>query len=293
MVLESLINPLKAEKSPWELFFIGFVYTTVAIFLSIWVFKNQSGLVSVFFVVMAALPLFYHTMILEESKDLKIFKEWRLLREHSKALWFFIFFFLGCTVAYTIWYSVFSDNVTMEVFRIQTDTIAEINSNVVAVTGLSFANSFKVFLSIFANNVSVMVFSMFFSFVYGAGALFILSWNASVIGVAFGSFIKFQVLHLSSSATSFVYFKAACLSLFRYLIHGIPEISAYFIAGLAGGIFSVAIIQRNFGAKNIERVILDCAVLMLVAFAVVFVAGIIEVYVTPFVFRNVGFSVCT
>ncbi len=166
MVLESLINPLKAEKSPWELFFIGFVYTTVAIFLSIWVFKNHSGLVSVFFVVLAALPLFYHTVVYEESKDVKINSEWRLLREHSKALWFFIFFFLGSTTSYTIWYSVFPESMTYEVFQIQTNTIAEINSQVIAVTGLSFADSFGIFLSIFANNVSVMVFSMFFSFIY-------------------------------------------------------------------------------------------------------------------------------
>jgi hypothetical protein len=34
MVFESLINPIKAEKKPWEMFFIGIVYSSVAVILS-------------------------------------------------------------------------------------------------------------------------------------------------------------------------------------------------------------------------------------------------------------------
>ena len=74
MVLESLLNPLSAEKRPWEMFFIGFAYSSVAILLSLWIFRDQTSLIMVFLTVMASLPIVYNTMKLEEGKDLEISK---------------------------------------------------------------------------------------------------------------------------------------------------------------------------------------------------------------------------
>ena len=42
---------------------------------------------------------------------------------------------------------------------------------------------------IFINNMGVLFLCIIFSFLYGAGAIFILTWNASVIAAAIGSFI--------------------------------------------------------------------------------------------------------
>ena len=91
MVLESLVNPLKAERQPYEMFFIGLLYASIAIFLSIWIFKEYSSLVMVFLTVFACVPLMYSTLKLEEKKDIEITGERRLLREHGKALKFFVF----------------------------------------------------------------------------------------------------------------------------------------------------------------------------------------------------------
>ena len=91
MVLESLLNPLKAERKPWEMFFIGFLYSSIAILLSLWIFRDQASLVMVFFTVMACVPIVYNTMKLEESKDLVISKEKVLLKEHNKAIIFLMF----------------------------------------------------------------------------------------------------------------------------------------------------------------------------------------------------------
>ena len=89
MVLESLVNPIKAERQPYEMFFIGLLYASIAIFLSIWIFKEYSSLVMVFLTVFAAVPLMYNTLKLEEKKDIEISGERKLLREHGKALKFF------------------------------------------------------------------------------------------------------------------------------------------------------------------------------------------------------------
>ena len=100
MVLESLLNPINAEGKPWEMFFIGFLYSSVAILLSMWIFRDQTSLVMVFLTVMACIPIVYNTMKLEESKDISILEERMLIKEHNRAIAFFMFLFFGITLSF-------------------------------------------------------------------------------------------------------------------------------------------------------------------------------------------------
>src|SRR3989338_7718039 len=104
MVVEALLYPLKAEKKPWEMFFLGFLYTSIGIFISLWIFRDQASLVMVFMITMAALPVFYNTMKLEESKDMVMSSETAILKEHNKAITFFMYLFVGITIACALWY---------------------------------------------------------------------------------------------------------------------------------------------------------------------------------------------
>lgn len=274
MVLESIIDPFKAEKKPWELFFIGFVYSAVAVFLALWIFRQHASLIMVFLTVMACIPLIYNTIKLEEKRDLIEEKESVLLKGHARALSFLVFLFLGITVSLTLWYIVLPGNITQSLFNVQTKTIAEINSQI---TGGAIVQ-LGLFSKIFFNNIKVMIFCLLFSFIYGAGAIFILTWNASVIAAAIGNFIR---TNISSTAS---YFAIAPFGLLRYLLHGIPEIIAYFTAGLAGGIISIAIIRHDFGSKKFERIVLDSTDLMILAIVTLFIAALMEVYLTPLLF---------
>ena len=133
----------------------------------------------------------------------------------------------------------------------------------------------------------MLIFCVLFSFIYGVGAVFILTWNASVIGVAIGDTIKSgisqigELLHISSSHR---YAGVVTYGLMRYTIHGVPEILAYFVAGLAGGIISSAVIRHDFGTKKYEKIILDSSLLLLGSLILVVVAAFLEVYVTPILF---------
>lgn len=283
MVLEGLINPLNAEKKPWELFFIGLIYSSVALLLSFWIFEQHAGLVMVFFTVMVCIPLVYSTLKLEEQKDIEIIEEKTLLKEHKKAITFLIFLFLGICVSFSLWYVFLPHDTAQNIFHIQQQTITEINNQV---TGEAI-NKNSLFFTIFMNNLKVLSFCILFSFIYGIGAIFILTWNASVIGVAIGNFMKSSISNIAS-ATGFskiaIYFQAFSLGLLRYSIHGVPEIIAYFTAGLAGGIISIAIINHDFRTKNFQRVITDSVDLILIAIGFLFVAGLLEVYLTPALF---------
>lgn len=282
MVLESLINPINAEKRPVTMLFLGFLYASVGLFMSIWIFKDQASLVFVFLTVIACVPLVYNTIKLEEKKDLTISKESFLLKEHGKALLFFMFLFMGFTLAYALWYVILPSSIIQSSFSTQIQTIISLGSEV---TGA--ATSLSVLGKVFFNNLKVLMFCILFAFLYGVGAIFILTWNASVIGVAIGNFIRRNIasiavkFHLGSIGS---YFQIISLGLLRYSIHGIPEILAYFTGGLAGGIISIAVIRHDFGTNKFERILLDSSDLIIISVLLLVVAAVLEVYITPILF---------
>jgi len=283
MVLESLINPLRAERRPWEMFFLGLLYASVALFLSTQLFEGLAGLIAVFLTVIVSVPIVYNTIKLEEKKDTLGLDEKTLLKEHGWALSIFIFLFIGVMFAFILWYLFLPGNMVSSVFSVQIDTIQGINS--VPVSGN--LDGMAVFMKIFFNNVKVMVFCLLFAFFFGAGAIFILTWNASVIAVAIGAYTRKHLETLSYKAGFTAlgsYLHALSLGLARYVIHGIPEIIAYFIAGLAGGIISVAVVRHDFNSNNFRKIVLDSVDLILIAFVVLVIAALIEVFITPTLF---------
>ena len=283
MVVESLLHPFKAEKKPWEMFFVGFLYTTVGIFLSLWIFRSEASLIMVFMITMASIPIFYNTMRLEESKDMMMDSETALLREHNKAISFLMYMFVGITIACALWYSVLPVSTINGLFDKQTGTIQAINNQV---SGNVIYN-FNIFWKIFFNNFKVFVFAVLFSFVYGAGAIFILAWNATVIGAAIGNFIRTNISSYTSSLglmDAGNYFQIVSLGLLKYSLHGIPEIMAYLYGGLAGGIISVALIRKHFNTNKFPVILKDFSELVLIAVGFLIAAAFLEVYVTPVLF---------
>ncbi len=282
MVLESLTNPLHAENHPFFVFLLGLAYGTIAIFLSLWIFEEQASMVMVFLASTAAVPLLYHTMHFEEKKDLFAEEGKSMLREHAGALAFYLMLFLGMSVVFSFWYLALPTETASGLFRVQSQTIANLNQHVTGNITQTHLLS-----KIFLNNVKVMIFCILFSFLYGAGAIFILTWNSSVIGAAVGNFVRSHMAQFADT-TGFhkvgAYFYVSSLSVLRYAIHGIPEIFAYIVAGLAGGILSMAIMKHDFGTKQFENVLLDVSDLVLLAVLILFVAAIVEVFVTPALF---------
>ena len=103
MVLESLLNPFKAKKRPWETFIAGGLYATIALFLSFWVFQEYSSLIMVFLITLACVPFLYFTIKGEEELGSKMTDNNRLLREHGKVFLFLILLFLGFSLTLTFW----------------------------------------------------------------------------------------------------------------------------------------------------------------------------------------------
>lgn len=283
MVLETLISPGKAIKRPEWLLLLGFLYATVAVFLSYWVFRDYSSLTMVFLITAASIPLIYNAIVQEEQKDLQDLQEKFLLKEHAKTLKYFMMLFIGVTVGLAFWYVVLPSNQISVLFEAQEETFR----NLRPAAGNAFATELKSFNNIFFNNIRVLAFCILFSFIYGTGAIFILMWNASVIGLAIGDFIRSGIAEAAAKAgfeSATLYFQSVSIGLLQYAIHGIPEIIAYFAAGMAGGIISIAIIRHDFATFKFERILLDSADLLLAALVTLFAAAVLEVWITPVIF---------
>ena len=283
MVVEALLSPLKAEKNPWQMFFLGFLYASVGILLSLWIFRSEASLVMVFMITIAALPIFYNTIKLEESKDMIIEKDTEIIKGHNKSISLFMYMFIGITIACVVWYVLLPSQTINTLFDKQSNTIQFINNQV---SGNAIQNIDR-FGKIFFNNFKVLALSVLFAFIYGAGAIFILVWNATVIGAAIGNFVR---ANLSAYTSSFGlldagnYFHVVSFGLLKYSVHGIPEIAAYFYGGLAGGILSVALIRKHFMTQKFPIIIKDFSELVLIAVGFLVAAAFLEVYVTPVLF---------
>jgi uncharacterized membrane protein SpoIIM required for sporulation len=284
-MLEILINPRKAERRSWEMFFVGLFYASVAILLVNWMFASDpvlsgaSGILVVTFTVMFSLPFVFYTIKFEEKK-INDEKGFRLLKDHKRAILAFLWLFLGFIVAFAFWQIFLSDNV----FNFQVKTYCQINrpanfddcvkqfsGGSAGITGNAIMKSSQRFFTILINNIYVLIFTLVFSLLFGAGAIFVLAWNASVIAVAVGIFTKSQITALP-------------IGLLRYMIHGIPEIAAYFIVALAGGIISVAVIKHEYGTEKFWEVMQDALNLVVAAVIVLVIAAAMEVYLTPLLF---------
>ena len=283
MALESIINPSKAAQHPSRMFFVGFLYASIALFLATWIFRSSPSMIMVFLTVIASIPFMYKSIKREEKVDVELKNEGAILKEHAHVIKYLLALFMGYVLAYSLWFIVLPGAMVQNLFSSQLHTIDAINNQI---SGAAISGG-GIFLQIFFNNFKVMLFCLFFSFFYGAGAIFILTWNASVIGAAIGTFVKGKLAEvaLAAGATNiFHYFQFLSLGLFRYALHGIPEIAAYFIAGLAGGIISVAMINRDLEGIKFRGILKDALDLSLISVAILIIAAFIEVYLTPLFF---------
>jgi uncharacterized membrane protein SpoIIM required for sporulation len=290
-MIELFMKPKKAERRPWEMFFVGAFWASVSLALTVFVFGKDSvlsqggGLLLVLFTVICCLPFMYYIIKLEEGKDIEISDSGKLIREHSKAIKALMWMFLGFVVAFSAWYIAFPEAVGPN-FSFQIETFCAINSpsdfngcvaeysSPVGTGNVAGANAV---LGIFANNIYVLIFTILFSLAFGAGAMFILVWNASVIAAAIGIF-----------ARNFSFHEGLACGLTRYMIHGIPEISAYFIGALAGGIISVAIIRKDLKGEGTWKILEDSLLLVIIAIVILVLSAFVEVYFTGDIMRIIG-----
>lgn len=285
-MLERLISAKTAEKKPILMLPIGFLYGSLSMILVHLFFKGDnvlskfSGLLIVLFSVIFSLPYIYFAIKREEKEDEHIYGIYNVWKVHQDAIFAFMFLFLGFVISFSLWNMILK-NPNLLNAQIETycninypgsveDCVSKYSLTGNMISGSSLDKESRLML-ILGNNLGVLMLTLIFSLIFGAGAIFVLSWNASVIAAAISVFTRYDP-------------KLMPIGITRYMIHGFLEIAAYFIAALAGGIFGIGLVRNGIDNKRFMKVFINVLILMLIAMIILLIAGLVEVYITPLLF---------
>ncbi|MEM7813580.1 MAG: stage II sporulation protein M [Candidatus Aenigmatarchaeota archaeon] len=265
MVLESLIDPKTATNKPLRIFVISVLFTIISVWLAYNLFPAQSSILSVAFMTIFFVPFFQRLFSIEEKKDeLAARRRAResFLKRHSPVVVAYAAFFMGMVVTYSFLY-VFNPSIR-DVYSLQLDWFR--SQGIAAVQ----PGNFERYL---INNTQVMVLFFILSVLFGAGAAFILAWNASVIAVFVGMAAN-KLAPALGAPIAYVYGIGTGLG--SIALHGIPEIGGYFFAGVAGGVLSVGLLRERFMSKEFKEVVKDSLMWLAMGEALIIAGAFLE-----------------
>jgi uncharacterized membrane protein SpoIIM required for sporulation len=131
---------------------------------------------------------------------------------------------------------------------------------------------------IMMNNIKLLIFIFFTSFIFAAGSLFILAWNASIIGVYIGeNALKYATMFnipFVSKIGSYIF--SIFYSIAQIFFHGMLEFVGFFIAAIAGGVISVAVIKHQLFSKKFNKIALETLAIFTLSAALIIIAAYIE-----------------
>ncbi|MFO7872768.1 MAG: stage II sporulation protein M [Candidatus Undinarchaeales archaeon] len=299
MVLESILSPEEAERQPFDMLILGFAVSSLALWLAYYVFPKEASNWFLFLTAIAVEPLLVRIFKEEEGEEIRISKE-TLWARHDDVVLDLLFLFFGMVISFSFWFTILPSGIVNVMFENQISEIMRIQNLKLGVAGgfvgtlaavaetkqINFSNSVltkaRVFKFILVNNLRLMFLFVAFSFLFGAGAILLLTWNAAVVGAAVGNMIRVTIVDVANLSTkAAMYFKALPVSILSFFVHGIFEILGYFLGAIAGGILSVAIIRKHYESPHFKRLLWDVILLLTLASALIIIGAGVEVYITP------------
>ncbi len=273
MVLEALVPTKKIHIHPSLMFLPGLIYPFIGIGVSIILFPQERSLLAVALTAFGASPYIYR-LLRSLSKELALDPGNHVFHRHKWIFLAYFWFFLGEVVAFALAYLLLPPGLKASVFARQETELERIAGIRSMITGMAVnTNPFFVILT---NNLFVYALSIFLSFFYGLGAIFLITWNASVVGtliaqqvmVAYHDFGDYGLLGGLAAYGKGV---AVALSL---IPHGSLEFLAYFVGGVAGAVLSYTLVVEEDKLKR--RLLYDFFILASTGVVLLFAGALIE-----------------
>lgn len=261
-------------KKPWLMMLYGAIYAVFSVFLALYVFPKQASVVMVFFTVMLSIVMAHKVIKYEKKTGLKKIDTGNRLKIHSRTTSFFIFLFLGYLIAFTSLVIFLPEKKLVSSFGAQIEIIKTPNE---AIRG-----SPQPLLVVFNEKFRIILLCILFSFVYGAGTVFVFAWNAALVGTAIGSIARKAISAVAlkvGSPNLAAYFSNVSVSLLKFLSFGIFEITGYFVVAIASGAIAIAVIRKDFKKKEFRTLLFNATNLMLISIVLILISSLIEVYV--------------
>ena len=282
MVLEHIFPEDWLERKGRYAFLLGVLYSVIGVGISYVLFRGDPALPAVAFTSLLLLPELYKIFSIEERKESLeqniTFKA--LWRDDVELLRIYIFLFLGIIFVYAIGTMMLPTFETNTLFREQLEVRfgQGFAGNAVA-SGSGGFFSLDLFFSLLKNNFMVMLAIFFMALLTGDGAIFLITWNASVWGTIFGITAKNAAAFTGGNAL--IVFATIMIIVFPHMM---IEAICYFLAAISGSVISKDVLLEEFASHRFWEVFGFNLYLLL--FALIFL--LLGAGVETFVLEHVG-----
>jgi len=258
-----ILDPDYIKKRPSNAMFVAAFMVILGFASAFVIFPAEFNISIITFSSLFMLPFVMRILETEKlgktgTKIVDVFKR------HNPIIMFFIFIFVGMTIEYTLLFGLAPPNIGNVAFEQQL--------NLVLRSPAGYFAGPDIFWEIVTNNIRLVFICMLLSVFYGVGAIFILNYNSSIVGMIYGSGIRTLVW----GATYPVFPNPLW-----YLPHIILEVAAYLLASIAGAMMYRSI---KLGEKSYNKLMRDSMLLLAFSIILIFVAGYVEITV-PFIPR--------
>ena len=209
-------------KKPLHLFLVGVFLSSIAVFISLALFVHAPSMVVVTFMTLPAIYVFTNLLKQKSVQETKIHSISKLFEANADLAELYLLLFLGMSVGIAFWYSVLPQGMTEVLFSEQLFNLQQLGVSTGAAVPSASATTGDIFMLIAANNIKLVVLCAIMSFIFGAGALFILSWNASVVGVAVG--ILITKIKAAGASIPLAIAQGFSVGTAYYILHLVPEV---------------------------------------------------------------------
>jgi uncharacterized membrane protein SpoIIM required for sporulation len=264
-MIDILLKSYWIEKRPWYGIVLGFVFASIGIGFSYLVFKDEPSFPAIFLTTLAIAPVVIK-MIKNEEWEPKFEK---IIQRHEKVIETYFYLFFGMSIAFAVFFTFLPEDMTALIFSEQIKKFTAGFFSFDFNPSFLFAQS-TLFSKIVINNLGLMFFFFLLSLFYGSGSLLLLSWNASILGVMWGKILK--TVLLLSNPVDFV------TKTFFNVPYLLPEVLAYFLASIAGGIVSLNLTRKT----KAGIAMIDSLVFLVLAIVIIVLAGIIETFMLTY-----------
>ena len=275
-MIENLYPVKLVEKRAIFAFILGIAYSIIGIGIAVLLFPEDPAIVAVAMVALMFYPTIkklVHAEEMEEAQNTE-FSLADFFHDHKYIFKIYILFFLGCLLGFAFFSIQLPSLAANHIFNNQVDILYRVTGHTIGDTTAHPIFNLSRFVDLFANNMSVLILVFITAFFIGDGAIFLLTWNASVWGTIFGIFAKNYALGVSKNP-----FFAFLMVMSIVLAHTLSEAFAYVSSATAGGVISKGIISEKFMSERFTRVVKGTIITLLFSFAVLIIAVAVETYV--------------
>lgn len=259
MVLEQIIDRGPILRHAPFVFFLSLLYVFVAYGVQELFFPGQS-VATILLATLLLVPSLHHLICVEEEIERKgsshFWKRHHLLFKCYTGAFFGLlagFFILGQVNPAALDYQF----TQLEIEHLKPEIIA-------AFSAQDFVPTLQTAFALFSHNVTYLLIGFGLSVFYGAGAIFLVVFNAS--------FFAAFMLEVITRWTG----ELAAIS----LVHMIPESLAFILAAIAGATLSRGIIHEKAHGQAFRNVMQNVVIMMSIALVLLLAAAFIETYVT-------------